>query len=127
MTAYVTVPVAVAANVVKLPNAALRFKPPRMPGGIGAAGHPTVDARTLGARQAQAELEFPRRIGRQLPGEMDRQIDRRQERRQVAEPEPRLGIGSARGEQQRVAGGGRMVFEVRPKQDRKSTRLNSSH
>jgi HlyD family secretion protein len=29
MTAYVTVPVAVAANVVKLPNAALRFKPAR--------------------------------------------------------------------------------------------------
>ena len=31
MTAYVTVPVAVAANVVKLPNAALRFKPLRSP------------------------------------------------------------------------------------------------
>jgi HlyD family secretion protein len=28
MTAYVTIPVATAANVVKVPNAALRFKPP---------------------------------------------------------------------------------------------------
>lgn len=31
MTAYVTIPVATAANVVKLPNAALRFKPPMPP------------------------------------------------------------------------------------------------
>src|SRR5882762_7703076 len=31
MTAYVTVPVAVAADVVKLPNAALRYKPPMAP------------------------------------------------------------------------------------------------
>jgi len=36
MTAYVTVPVAVAADVVKLPNAALRFKPPRALEGVGA-------------------------------------------------------------------------------------------
>src|SRR6202047_2315685 len=28
MTAYVTIPVATAQNVVKLPNAALRYKPP---------------------------------------------------------------------------------------------------
>src|SRR6267154_1798740 len=85
MTAYVTVPVAVAANVVR---------------------HPTVDARTLGAGQAQAKLKLPRGIGRQLPREMDRQIDGRQERRQVAESEPRLGVGPARREQQRVAGVG---------------------
>lgn len=31
MTAYVTIPVATAQNVVKLPNAALRFKPPMPP------------------------------------------------------------------------------------------------
>jgi len=31
MTAYVTIPVATAENVVKLPNAALRFKPPLPP------------------------------------------------------------------------------------------------
>src|ERR1700730_6929517 len=31
MTAYVTIPVATAGNVVKLPNAALRFKPPLPP------------------------------------------------------------------------------------------------
>jgi HlyD family secretion protein len=31
MTAYVTIPVATADNVVKLPNAALRFKPPMSP------------------------------------------------------------------------------------------------
>jgi HlyD family secretion protein len=31
MTAYVTIPVATADNVVKLPNAALRFKPPLSP------------------------------------------------------------------------------------------------
>jgi HlyD family secretion protein len=31
MTAYVTIPVATAENVVKLPNAALRFKPPMPP------------------------------------------------------------------------------------------------
>ena len=31
MTAYVTIPVATAANVVKLPNAALRFNPPLPP------------------------------------------------------------------------------------------------
>ena len=43
MTAYVTVPVAVAANVVKLPNAALRFKPPRLPGGVGAEAKPQAE------------------------------------------------------------------------------------
>jgi HlyD family secretion protein len=31
MTAYVTIPVATAENVVKLPNAALRFNPPLSP------------------------------------------------------------------------------------------------
>ena len=31
MTAYVTIPVATAENVVKIPNAALRFKPPLQP------------------------------------------------------------------------------------------------
>jgi HlyD family secretion protein len=31
MTAYVTIPVATVLNVVKLPNAALRFKPPLPP------------------------------------------------------------------------------------------------
>src|SRR5260221_6268199 len=78
MTAYVTVPVAVAANVVR---------------------HPTVDARTLGAGQAQAQLKLPRGIRRQLPREMDRQIDGRQERRQGAQSEPRLGRRPARPEQ----------------------------
>jgi len=31
MTAYVTIPVATAENVVKVPNAALRYKPPLAP------------------------------------------------------------------------------------------------
>src|SRR5207302_7280609 len=31
MTAYVTIPVATAQNVLKLPNAALRYKPPLTP------------------------------------------------------------------------------------------------
>src|SRR2546427_4281454 len=63
----------------------------------------------------------------------------RSERRQIAEPEPRLGVGPACREQQRVPGVGRVAVEVRPEhaavhaqrewqaQDRKSTRLNSSH
>jgi HlyD family secretion protein len=36
MTAYVTIPVATAENVVKLPNAALRFKPPLPPEAVRA-------------------------------------------------------------------------------------------
>src|SRR5205814_6352781 len=36
MTAYVTIPVATAENVVKLPNAALRFKPPPAPEAVRA-------------------------------------------------------------------------------------------
>ena len=36
MTAYVTIPVATAENVVKLPNAALRFKPPTPPENVRA-------------------------------------------------------------------------------------------
>lgn len=36
MTAYVTIPVAIAADVVKLPNAALRFRPPLSPEAIRA-------------------------------------------------------------------------------------------
>jgi len=36
MTAYVTIPVATVANVVKLPNAALRFKPPMEPEAVRA-------------------------------------------------------------------------------------------
>jgi len=36
MTAYVTIPVATAANVVKLPNAALRFQPPLPPPAVRA-------------------------------------------------------------------------------------------
>ncbi len=34
MTAYVTIPVAVAENVIKVPNAALRYNPPMSPGEI---------------------------------------------------------------------------------------------
>lgn len=34
MTAYVTIPVATAQNVVKLPNTALRYKPPMAPGEV---------------------------------------------------------------------------------------------
>ena len=37
MTAYVTIPVATAVNVVKLPNAALRFRPPLSPEEVRAA------------------------------------------------------------------------------------------
>lgn len=37
MTAYVTIPVATVENVVKLPNAALRFKPPMSPEEVRAA------------------------------------------------------------------------------------------
>jgi HlyD family secretion protein len=36
MTAYVTIPVATADNVVKIPNAALRFKPPLPPDAVRA-------------------------------------------------------------------------------------------
>jgi HlyD family secretion protein len=55
MTAYVTIPVATVENVVKLPNAALRFKPPLAPAAVqalyvryglakGRAATPSVDA-----------------------------------------------------------------------------------
>jgi HlyD family secretion protein len=55
MTAYVTIPVATVENVVRLPNAALRFKPPLAPAAIralyvryglasGRSGTPPVDA-----------------------------------------------------------------------------------
>lgn len=66
MTAYVTIPVATAENVVKVPNAALRFKPPLPPEAIRAlyakfgvdAREPregTREASTGAAREPRAE------------------------------------------------------------------------
>jgi len=46
MTAYVSVPVAVVANVIKLPNAALRFKPPRSPESAGAGAGAGADGKS---------------------------------------------------------------------------------
>ena len=50
MTAYVTIPVATVENVVKLPNAALRFNPPLDPEQVRALyGKYRIDAATLSA------------------------------------------------------------------------------
>lgn len=64
MTAYVTIPVATADNVVKLPNAALRFKPPMSPEevralyakyGISVRGESDADAGAPTRRPAREE------------------------------------------------------------------------
>jgi HlyD family secretion protein len=69
MTAYVTIPVETAENVVKLPNAALRFKPPMSPEAVRAlyatAGiEPDQPERaTGGRREARAERSVIWKLG----------------------------------------------------------------
>jgi HlyD family secretion protein len=55
MTAYVTIPVATAEDVVKLPNAALRFRPPLSPEAVRALyAKFGIDAQSESAAQASA-------------------------------------------------------------------------
>jgi HlyD family secretion protein len=67
MTAYVTIPVATAANALKVPNAALRYNPPLAPDEIRAlyaqygitAGSPAVTGSDETARRTSAAPERP--------------------------------------------------------------------
>jgi HlyD family secretion protein len=70
MTAYVTIPVATVENVVKLPNAALRFKPPLSPEtvralyaryGIDTAKQPDVGSGSNGSNAAPSTRTGARR------------------------------------------------------------------
>jgi HlyD family secretion protein len=69
MTAYITIPVATAEDVVKLPNAALRFRPPLSPEEVRAlqsrAGIDAADAtpRAGAARNAVAVVWKPKPDG----------------------------------------------------------------
>jgi HlyD family secretion protein len=69
MTAYVTIPVATAQNVLKLPNTALRYKPPMTPEEILASykryGIEGVEGQQAGADSAAAEVGKPSGVSAQ--------------------------------------------------------------
>jgi HlyD family secretion protein len=69
MTAYVTIPVATAQNVLKLPNTALRYKPPMTPEEMLASykryGIEGVEGQQAGADSAAAEVEKPSGVSAQ--------------------------------------------------------------
>jgi HlyD family secretion protein len=71
MTAYVTIPVATAQNVLKLPNTALRYKPPMTPEEILASykryGIEGVEGQQAGADSAAAEVGKPSGVAQNLP------------------------------------------------------------
>ncbi|HYL20375.1 MAG TPA: efflux RND transporter periplasmic adaptor subunit [Gemmatimonadales bacterium] len=65
MTAYVTIPVATVEDVVKLPNAALRFRPPQPPKGsraLYAAGSPDSGVAASGERAVVWKLVSGNRL-----------------------------------------------------------------
>jgi HlyD family secretion protein len=71
MTAYVTIPVATAQNVLKLPNTALRYKPPMTPEETLASykryGIEGVEGQQAGADSAAAEVGKPSGVAQNLP------------------------------------------------------------
>ncbi len=71
MTAYVTIPVATAQNVLKLPNTALRYKPPMAPEEVLALyqryGIEEGEGRSAGADSAANESALARAAAQNMP------------------------------------------------------------